>query len=656
MSDQYKNFTAHSETASSESTSSDLSSSGSTSTKIPNTDSFKSIQVLNQDVINQISAGEVVERPAHLVKELLENSLDAGSTEILIETHSGGRFIRITDNGSGIPKAELSLALERHATSKINKAEDLWSLNTYGFRGEALASAAAVSELTLVSCTKAQEQAYQLKAEFGKLSEIMPASLKTGTQITIENLFENVPARLKFLKSDSAELAQIRQVVKALSLAYPKCEIKLIDTGKLDLFFKASVSTSERAQQILGVQKIYENEIRNSHFKVKAYFGSPHEVQKTSKNIWIFAQRRWIQDRALQTAVVEAYRSLLMHGEYPQCVIDLTCDTDVIDVNIHPTKSQVKFQNASDAFRSVHAAIRYGLEKSPWLVHETHKIESISNGASSAVEQKSFSDFSTGSFQKPNHELQVTQFKTKTSQWDQLAQLKVKDSDLSEVTTSSNISAAENSVFVSTKSEVSNTSYEMGYWSQLQVIGQLNLTYIVTQKDQKMILVDQHAAHERVAFERLMKKWKGGYIDQQDYLFPLAIDLSVEKVEALLFVAEDIKKMGIEIEALGPSVIGVKSAPAFIKEASLPRVFEKMSHDLIEYGGSFVLEKTIGDLFATMACHSVIRAGQSLSEPEMVELLKAMDEFPMSSFCPHGRPVSIEMSFHDIEKQFGRIV
>ena len=196
---------------------------------------------------------------------------------------------------------------------------------------------------------------------------------------------------------------------------------------------------------------------------------------------------------------------------------------------------------------------------------------------------------------------------------------------------------------------------ELGFWGSLQILGQLDLTYIVCQKNDRMILVDQHAAHERVAFEKLMKKWKGGYVDMQTYLFPLAIDLSVEKVEALMTKYEDVLKMGIDFELLGPSVIGIKSAPLFIKESSLPAVFEKMSHDLVEHGESYRLEKSIADLFATMACHSVIRAGQSLSQNEMKELLISMDEFTMSSFCPHGRPVSIEFTFNQIEKLFGRI-
>lgn len=602
---------------------------------------MSSIQVLSPDVVNQIAAGEVVERPSHLVKELLENSLDANSTQIQIDVNFGGKFIKITDNGDGIEKEDLPLALQRHATSKITQTNDLWNLSTYGFRGEALASVAAVSKLTLMSKSKKAKSAFQIKSDFGLISDVMPSSIDQGTQLTVDALFENVPARLKFLKSDSAELAQIRNVIRALSLAYPHVEFKLIENGKLDLFFKAQPNAKDlsgRASQVLGLDHVYTQENRYKSYIVKAYFSSPYEVSKTSRNIWIFAQKRWIQDRGLQAAITEAYRSLLMHGEYPQVVIDLECAPDLVDVNIHPTKSQVKFQDASDAFRAVHGAVRQGLELAPWVP----KVAGATAPAAKATpEEKPSYNFvreiaprmevqDQTRFTDLGSSLGNTQFKTKLNMLEQISQMKAEP-----VKETESASAG-------------------GFWSSLQVLGQLNLTYLVCQKNDRMILVDQHAAHERVAFEKLMRKWKGGHIDQQDFLFPLAIDMSPEKAEAILSRSEDIAKMGIEVESLGPNVIGVKSAPLFVKEAALPKIFDKMATDLVDYGGSYSLEKSISDLFATMACHSVVRAGQSLSHAEMVELLKSMDEFPLSSFCPHGRPVNVEFTFNDIEKQFGR--
>jgi len=613
-----------------------------------------SIKILSPDVVNQIAAGEVVERPAHLVKELIENSLDAHATQIQIEIASGGQFIKITDNGQGIVRDELVLALHRHATSKINLTDDLWKLATYGFRGEALASVAAVAQLNLISKPKSQAQAYQIKSDFGQVSEVMEASLSDGTQIVIESLFENVPARLKFLKSDAAEVSQIRQVIKALALVYYHVEFKFIESGRLDLIYKSTMDQKQRVQDVLGLEKIFAQSYDLDHFKIKAYYSSPHEVQRTSKNIWIFTQKRWVQDRALQAAVMDSYRSLLMHGEYPFVVIDLECATDQIDVNIHPTKSQVKFQDASKAFRAVHGAIRIGLEQAPWLDHKNTQTSPGYNQSNSPSEkehrQQSFIDnknreYSSVSMRRDDY-LTATQFKTKTSVFDQIQNLKIADDDVKNQSVVQSV-------------ELSN---HFGYWSSLQVLGQLNLTYIICQKNDRMVLIDQHAAHERVAFEKLMRKWKSqnsqdqNTIELQNYLFPLAIDLSVEKAEALMKCESDIRRMGIEVELLGPSVIGIKSAPLFIKESALPRVFEKMAQDLLEYGGSYSLEKSIIDIFASIACHSVVRAGQSLSLVEMMELLKSMDEFPLSSFCPHGRPVSVDFTFYDIEKSFGRLL
>ncbi|MBY0555229.1 DNA mismatch repair endonuclease MutL [bacterium] len=600
------------------------------------------IQVLSSEIINQIAAGEVVERPSHLVKELLENSLDAGSDQITVEIAEGGRFIRVLDNGSGILSADLDKALQRHATSKITKTDDLWNLHTFGFRGEALASAAAVSKMTLKSFEKNEKKASQIESKFGVLSEIKPSSQAIGTEIKIEDLFENVPARLKFLKSESSEAGQIKSAIKALALAQPGVEFKLINNGELQLFYPKRNSKIERVQDVLEKKSFFETQTTNGGFKCHVVFSSPHEVAKTSKQIWIFVQNRWVQDRALQTAVMDAYRSLLMHGEYPFVVLWLDCKPDEIDVNIHPTKSQIKFQDSSSAFRTVHSALRHALEKAPWIAGYNNQTNIKT--AQPEVQNMKFYDQSFEQTQFKNKDFgfgRNTQSPKMDFNIDQLNHLKVNaDFGVSSTETTSQSMTAE---------------VKSGYWSSLQVIGQAHLTYIVTQKQDRLIFVDQHAAHERVVYESLMQSWKNNKFEIQNYLFPLAIDLSEDKVEVLIKNQDEIRKLGFEIEQLGPEAIGIKSAPHLIKDASLPLVFEKMALDLLQNGGSFAIEKKISDLFATMACHSVVRAGQSLSTPEMQELLKSMDQFALSSFCPHGRPVSVEKTFTELEKLFGRI-
>lgn len=620
-----------------------------------------SIQVLSSEIINQIAAGEVVERPAHLVKELVENSLDAGSNQITIDISEGGRFIRVQDNGHGILSTELGKALERHATSKITQTDDLWNLHSFGFRGEALASAAAVSKMTLQSVEKNEKKPAQIHSNFGALSAVKPSSQAAGTEIKIENLFENVPARLKFLKTEASEANQIKTVVKALALAHPEVEFKLTSNGQLQLFYARKKTRIERVRDVLEKKSFFEVSGALGSFKAHMVFSSPDEVAKTSKQIWIFAQNRWVQDRAIQAAVTEAYRSLLMHGEYPYVVVWLECDPAAIDVNIHPTKSQVKFQDPSSAFRVVQGTLRGALERAPWIVRSApasadagarQATTSFSTPAENAFgladswvapqtevasENLRFEDQSFGHTQFKNKE-----YRTNVQDYQQL-----------KVDTNTGLSSALNANINS--APLANQA-EGVYWSTLQVIGQANLTYIVCQKGDRLVFVDQHAAHERVVYESLMQSWRDKKFEVQSYLFPMAIDLTEDKVEALLKVENEINQMGFEIEQLGPSTLGVKSAPHLIKDSSLPVVFEKMAIDLLANGGSFAIEKKISDLFATMACHSVIRAGQSLSTPEMQGLLKSMDQFTLSSFCPHGRPVSVEKTFNELEKQFGRIV
>lgn len=599
-----------------------------------------SIQVLSSEIVNQIAAGEVVERPSHLVKELIENSLDAGADQVTIEAADGGRSIRVQDNGKGILSTELTLALQRHATSKITRADDLWNLSTFGFRGEALASAAAVSRLLLRSCEGAEKKATQIESVFGALSQPKPSSITSGTEIKIEQLFENVPARLKFLKSESSEFSQVKAVVKAMALTRPETEFKLISNGQLQLFYAKKKTLTERAQDVLEKKELYTASGVLNQMNCEVIFSSPQEVAKTSKQIWLFVQGRWVQDRALQAAVMDAYRSLLMHGEYPHAVVHLKCAPEQIDVNIHPTKSQIKFQDASSAFRVVHNTLRNALERAPWLGYKTQPDSQSFNTEFSTVEKNfSFSD----------HSFQQTQFKSKTLPTEErltrehLQQLRIEPEEIGQAI----ISPAPR--------QGSPSSFDGGYWSSLQVIGQAHLTYIVAQKNDRLVYVDQHAAHERVVYESLMQSWKEKKFEVQHYLFPLALDLSEEKLEVLLKNQSQIEEMGFTVEQLGPESLGVRSAPALLKDSSLPIVFEKMAQELLQHGGSFAIEKKISDLFATMACHSVVRAGQSLSVVEMEELLRSMDRFALSSFCPHGRPVSVETTFNELERLFGRI-
>lgn len=636
-----------------------------------------SIQILSPEVVDQIAAGEVVERPAHLVKELVENSIDAGATSVHVEYFDGGRTVKVSDNGRGMSPEDLQKSLQRFATSKISKTDDLWALRTFGFRGEALASIASVSRLTLTSRQAGAEQAHQIISEYGKVTFSEKVGGSFGTSILVENLFQNTPARLKFLKSDSAEHTVIKTTLKAMALSHPHVELRIQENGKLISFWPSCDNRKDRVEQVLEIKPLFVGEAEREYVKAYAVFADPHNVAKTSKNIWLFAQNRWIQDRSLQAAVNEAYRSLLMHGEFPIAVVWVEVDPAHVDVNIHPTKSQVKFQEPSLAFRAVAASLRNTLEVAPWLSRDQARLMRPEGGAvpnpftenypAAPTENLAFTDSTLGAtqFQKKDFYFPSSNVKDNAVTYNALAESKASREDLYSAKSNLNQSypAQATSPQESVESDESRTQENVmmpeeprGYWSSLEVLGQANLTYIITQAKDKIVFVDQHAAHERVVYEKLMAAWRGGKMEIQDFLFPLAIDMSPEKVEALVSLEDEIARLGVHIEPLGPGTVGVKAAPLMIKESILSSVLDKMAAEIVDQGGSYSLERAVGDICATMACHSVVRAGQALGLEQMRSLLRDMDAFPLSSFCPHGRPVSVEYPFYKLEKDFGRIV
>ena len=613
------------------------------------------IQPLQSDVVDKIAAGEVVERPSHLLKELLENSIDAGATKLSIEVDDGGKNLKLKDNGKGVFKDDLPLVFARHATSKIRESEDLWNLESFGFRGEAIASIGSVSRMTFRSRRSGEDKAFELQCSHGQMGKVLETSLSEGTEVLVQDLFQNIPARLKFLKSDSAEITQIKNVVKAFALQYPNVEILFKSKGQLVGLWKPS-SQLERASQVFGIKNLYENHYEYDGFKAHVVFSDPSQVVKVSRQIWTFVQNRWVQDKGLQAAVMEAYRSLLMHGQYPICFVSVTCPTDEVDVNIHPTKSQVKFVDAKKAFRVVHYCLRETIETAPWLqgkrtsepvelkVQESNRIsESFQDSALGRVQ------FQTKSF--PEASQQTNGLQGLKVARDLEPERSVPDSKGLIDTSKPIASAGEFSLSDSSK----NKGYRsVGFWESLQVVGQVDLTYIVAQSKDKMYLVDQHAAHERVAYERLMQSWKSGNIEVQPLLLPIHLDLDEPQVEALVSLNKELSSMGVQVEQAGPASLAIGSMPSVISDKGVAKALKKLADETLQQGGSFAFERAVSDIFATMACHSVVRAGQALSQVEMERLLADMDEFPLSGFCPHGRSVSIDFGFAGLEKDFGR--
>jgi DNA mismatch repair protein MutL len=425
-------------------------------------------------------------------------------------------------------------------------------------------------------------------------------------------------------------------VLKAIALAHPQVQFRVRSKGQLQSFWSAKPDFKTRAEEVLDFKPFFEAQGEEHGIQVQALLGSPHQTLQQNRGIWIFVQDRWIQDRSLTAAIMESYRNLLMHGEYPQVVLSLHVPKEFVDVNVHPTKSQVKFIDSQKVFRAVHHVLRAALEKAPWI--PTPSKTAMASGAPNAPEVTStFSDqaFSTVQYQRkesfqpglrePKGDYQVN---------------------------------APSAPAWSTQAATEAASARQGqvFWSQMEVIGQANLTYIVAQSQGDFYLVDQHAAHERVVFERLMRAWKSGKFDVQNLLLPLAIDLPVHEMEAIEGVFPQMNSLGLSVEKMGPETLAVAAIPSFVSETGVVHAIKQLAGEMAQNGGSLAWERKVGDIFASMACHSVVRAGQNMSAEQMKSLLDQMDEFPLSTFCPHGRPVSVNWSFSELERKFGRIV
>ena len=590
------------------------------------------IKVLSEDTINQISAGEVVTNPAHLIKELVENSIDAGAGEIEVSFDQGGRFVKVKDNGNGINRKDMPLALARYATSKIKNTEDLWKINSFGFRGEALASISSVSDLTLISGLKTDNKSYQLQSIFGKEQIMEESHESSGTTVIVRSLFENTPARFKFLKSEGSENHAIKNTLKALALSNQNICFRVLQKGRLIFYWPPQKKTADRVSQILNCKELYFTEEQKGAYYLSAVLAPPHITLKNKKSSWFFVQNRWVESRVIQAGLMSAYRGLLMHGEFPLAVIKITGPFDEIDVNVHPAKSQIRFKNSSFIFKLVEAPIRQLLEQAPW----TKKIISPDS-----KEKEENIEMSEKLFKKTNWKQNHQRYSKEL-----LSELAWKAEDFP--------SLQEKNQNLNPRSYKNHSEVQKVFWSDLQILAQAHLTYIICQSSHSLIFIDQHASHERIIYERILNSWKKEELETQNQLVPFALELEEGQRSALLELEKDLQKLGVQIESAGPYSILISSAPSIIKEKALQEGLLFLAKQRTETGDCFAFEKVVSDLCATLACHSAIRAGKSLQSGQMTELLKQMDEFPLSSFCPHGRPVFVEYPISKLEKDFCR--
>jgi DNA mismatch repair protein MutL len=586
------------------------------------------IRVLSEEVASKIAAGEVVERPASVVKELVENSIDAGAREIKVEVRQGGRrLMRVMDDGTGIPADEVELAFARHATSKIASVEDLSSIATLGFRGEALASIAAVSQLTIVTRTADEDGGTPrlgtlLRLEGGKVVQRQKKGCPRGTVVTVENLFYNVPARLKFLRSEVTERKHIDSLIYCYGMAYPDLRFSLVNdgrptfqslgTGKLyDVLIK--VHGLEIAQQMLPVQSSEADNLKPGTQNLKlidvhGYISTPSVHRANRSYLTFFVNGRWVQDRMLSYAVSEAYHTLLPTGRYPIVVLRLELAPSQVDINVHPTKSEIRFLDSNVVFAAVQKAVRRTL-----------------------VDQAPV----PGMMGRP-------------SQWS-AAEIE-RRRKLVEVGTQTQLALdAQRTAGVEAPSAFEFP--ELAKLPPLRVLGQIAQTYIIAEGPEGLYLIDQHAAHERVLYERLMAERAKMAIASQALLEPLTTELPFQSGEVGEKSLELLSQLGFDIEPFGGETVLVRAVPTMLAQGDIGEAIVEIVDGLTEGG---VAEAGEEKALISLVCHSAVRAGKTLSLEEMRDLIRQLEEAAMPRTCPHGRPTMIHLSAEQLAREFGR--
>ncbi|MEA4812474.1 MAG: DNA mismatch repair endonuclease MutL [Anaerolineaceae bacterium] len=577
------------------------------------------IRILSEKVANQIAAGEVIERPASVVKELIENSIDAGASEIKISLEQAGRSrIRIEDNGSGIPAEDLPLAVASHATSKLTVSEDLLDIKTLGFRGEALASIGSVSRLVLTSKTPDKAAGARITADGGHLEPVELASSPQGTTIEVADLFYNVPARLKFLKSDITETRQVLGLVSRYAMAYPHIRWTYKQDGKT--FFKTTGNGSKKEilHTLFGSQdasNLLYIELTEPGLTIEGFISNLQLNRSNRKDITLFVNGRWVQDPALTAAVIKAYNTMLMVGRYPVAILFISMPSNQVDVNVHPSKAEVRFRNADQVFSGVQRAIRRGL----LAYTPVPEINPVTLWGKPVYELPP-------SPRQPSPDWEMARqsgFEEKTE-----STPKVNESLQQAVLPGQNLPL-------------------------LRLIGQVASTYLIAEGPDGLYLIDQHAAHERVLFDELMAAFKRADIPSQSLAVPETIDLSPEKAAVLATQLAVFSELGFDVEEFGPNTFLIRAIPALFKQgdpkAAVISVIQEFEED------ETPLQAEIEAKIAGRVCKRMaVKAGHLLSQAEQQSLLEKLESSSSPRTCPHGRPTMIHLSAALLERQFGR--
>ncbi len=574
------------------------------------------ISILSEKVASQIAAGEVIERPASVVKELLENSLDAHATQITIRIEQGGRkLIEVADNGNGIAPNELELAVARHATSKLHEAEDLFHIQTLGFRGEALASIGSISHLILTSKTSDRKDGATLDVEGGRIKSIKPSAGAQGTIVRVQELFFNVPARLKFLKQDQTERMQIDSLVTRYALAYPDIKIELFEDGKTIIQTSGNGDRREVLAKLHGVdiaRQMLEVELAESPMEIHGYTSPISLTRSNRKEITFFVNGRWIQDIALNAALLQAYHTLLMVGRYPICVLLIKIPAEEVDVNVHPAKAEVRFHQSERIFSLVQRAVRRSLL------------------ANSPVPQ------------------------VNAGYWRPISKVDARDDFFSINMPQSSIENDTLSPMLPGQNPVTADQIQLlpGRLPILRLVGQVGATYLIAEAPDGLYLIDQHAAHERVLFERYQNQHVSP-IPAQALLEPAILQLPTSTVKEFEEKLPILTHLGFEIETFGSETFLIRAIPGILT-GSDPLAAVRVVIEDFEEDETPLQEETEARIIARICKRAAIKAGKVLSNEEQQALLRDLEACKSPRTCPHGRPTMIHLSVDLLERQFGR--
>lgn len=590
------------------------------------------IKILPENLTNKIAAGEVVERPASVVKELVENALDAGCSEVVVEIESGGRkLIRVTDNGSGMTREDALLSLERHATSKIATDADLFQLATLGFRGEALPSIASVARFTLASREEGRIEGTEIYAEGGRIKEVKACGMAQGTVVSVRNLFFNTPARLKFMKSVETETGHVGEFLTRLAVSRPAVRFTYMSDGRT-VFRVLNSDLRERVTALLGkslAADLYPVDFDSEGITVKGLVAPPECSRSAGTHLYTYINGRFIRDRVVQHAILQSYRNFMERGRYPVVFLFITVEPGEVDVNVHPTKHEVRFREQGRVHDAIQNAVASLLRTTPW-------IRSAGEGRD-IVAPISLPTTSPAAQRIDGVRESLARYAAQPPRQETIA---VPTQPPRPVSSGTDTHLAE--------------AGPAGYFSGLAVLGQFNAAYILCQDGTDLVLIDQHAAHERVAFERLKTEFGAGRVESQGLLFPETVELSFRETATLGEHSIEIGRLGYELEAFGGATWLVKSVPRLLSGGEYLRTLRDILEELAGLGRSGSFADALQKILARIACHSVVRGSHALANREICALLAQMDATEFSSNCPHGRPVFRRIGLAEVEKMFKR--